>query len=325
MSKDCDSSLIGERDGRAFGVDELIGFPVVADGRVIAGDTVLSEGDCGVEDVFWGRRAEGELGLSGGDGKALVEAVDERRQECVCLVDSGDGGEAEFDHEAMLEGTPEAFDTALGLGGTGADMVDAELAQDLAELSEGGLFTGEFVVNGKAVLLAGEEDGVAIAVERVWDAVVIEHMAKDVKIADQVLVEAEVKAEDLVGSVVDDAVKGECWAAVFEPCIGTGVTLAKEAFLGHSGTATSAAGGFMGVRVNESCAIEDPANGARGQMDSMVLGEQFGDVLATGSLEGVCHQRDYLVSDIFRNGMNGFAPPVLVGQEGVALNLDSFL
>jgi hypothetical protein len=154
---------------------------------------------------------------------------------------------------------------------------------------------------------------------------VIEHIVEGVEVADQVLMEAEVKAEDLVGGVVDDAVEGECWATVFEPGKGAGVTLAEEAFLGHSGTATTAAGSLMRVRVNEACAPQDPADGARGEVDFMALGEQFGDVLATGSLEGVCCEGNHLVSDIFRNGMAWLTPPVFVGQEGVALILDSFL
>lgn len=154
---------------------------------------------------------------------------------------------------------------------------------------------------------------------------VIEHMAEDVEVAEQVLMEAEVKAEDLAGGVVDDTVEGEYWTLVSEPGIGAGVTLAEEAFLGHTGTATTAARGLVGMGVDEPCAIQDAADSAWGEVDIMVLCEQFGDVLATGATKRACYQRNHLVSDIFRNGMAGFTPPVLVGQEGVALILDSFL
>jgi hypothetical protein len=154
---------------------------------------------------------------------------------------------------------------------------------------------------------------------------VVQHTAEGVEVADQVLMEAEVKAEDFVSGVVDDAVEGKCWATVFEPGKGAGVTLSEEAFLGHAGTATTPAGGLVGVRVNEAYASQDPADGARGEVDFMALGEQFGDVLATGSLEGICYQGNHLVSDIFRNGMAWLTPPIFVGQEGVALTFDSFL
>ena len=42
------------------------------------------------------------------------------------LFDRAGLGEAEFADETVLEGAPEAFDAAFGLGGVGRDLLDSE-------------------------------------------------------------------------------------------------------------------------------------------------------------------------------------------------------
>jgi hypothetical protein len=72
-------------------------------------------------------------------------------------------GEAEFADQTVLAGAPGPLDAALGLGGVGGDLDDAELVQSASELS-GRLFSGE--LRGESpVRIVALEDGVTVAIE----------------------------------------------------------------------------------------------------------------------------------------------------------------
>jgi len=51
--------------------------------------------------------------------KPRDEVGQEGGQQGIGVVQAGDGAEAQFADEAILQGAPEAFDAALGLGGLG--------------------------------------------------------------------------------------------------------------------------------------------------------------------------------------------------------------
>jgi len=73
------------------------------------------------------------------------------------------GMTSQLGDEAILQGFPEALDAALGLGRVGADVADAEVAENLAELGRvlGAL---ELFLEGPVRVIA-DEDAEAIAVE----------------------------------------------------------------------------------------------------------------------------------------------------------------
>ena len=81
----------------------------------------------------------------------------------------GDPAEAQLGDEAILQGGPEPFDAALGLGRVGGDVADAEVPQDAAEL--GGMLRAlQFFLEGPVGIVA-DEDAEAIAVEGQGQAV----------------------------------------------------------------------------------------------------------------------------------------------------------
>ena len=71
--------------------------------------------------------------------------------------------EAQLGDEAILQGLPEPFDAALGLGRVGRDVADAEVPQDLAEL--GGMLGALELFLEAPVGIIADEDAEAIAVE----------------------------------------------------------------------------------------------------------------------------------------------------------------
>ncbi len=74
-----------------------------------------------------GQAAEVAGGLGGGTGEAAVIVGTEVFQHEVGLGHGGGLQEAEFADQAVLASAPSALDAALGLGGVGGDLLDAEL------------------------------------------------------------------------------------------------------------------------------------------------------------------------------------------------------
>ena len=110
----------------------------------------------------------------------------------------------------------------------------AELAEHLTELAEGGGFAGELVFYGQFVMLRGEEDGVAVAVERVGYAEMLEHVVKRMHVSGEIFLETEVEAEHFTGGIIYYAVQGKYGSPSFKPVERAGVALHEQAFLGHA-------------------------------------------------------------------------------------------
>jgi hypothetical protein len=100
------------------------------------------------------------------------------------LLHGGGVSQAEFADQAVLAGAPKALDAALGLGGIGGDLLNAEFLQGASEMS-GGLLTGELFGDGPVGIVA-LEDAVAITVEAERDAVGGNQGAQGAKIAEGV-------------------------------------------------------------------------------------------------------------------------------------------
>jgi len=98
-----------------------------------------------------------------GLGEAAVVVHEVGGQERFGGRDGREAVPAQLGDEAILQGFPEALDAALGLGRVGADVADAEVAENLAELGRvlGAL---ELFLEGPVRVIA-DEDAEAIAVE----------------------------------------------------------------------------------------------------------------------------------------------------------------
>src|SRR5678810_969037 len=161
--------LMGEFDGFAS-VAALAGQGRQGDGERAQGDGVIGADDALVaqaeaaSEIEAARQgAEVAHRFGGGARETLVVVEAEPGQDRVGLLQGGGVDEAEFADQAVLTGAPDAFDAALGLGGVGGDLLDAELVESASELG-GGLLAGELFGKGPAGILS-LEDAVAITVE----------------------------------------------------------------------------------------------------------------------------------------------------------------
>ena len=74
-------------------------------------------------------------------------------------------GQTQFDEPALLQGAPETFDAALGLGGARSDVLDTQGGEDAAELGKVGPFPGQLVFEGDLVAGGREEHGMQVGVD----------------------------------------------------------------------------------------------------------------------------------------------------------------
>ena len=108
--------------------------------------------------------AIGGAGLGGWHGEAGVEPGQEGPQHLVGLCQGSGSSQAQFRHQPLLEGAPEALDSALGLGRKGQDGLDAQFPQSPAQL--GGLaLPSQLFLQGFRLLGVDGEDAVLVAVQ----------------------------------------------------------------------------------------------------------------------------------------------------------------
>jgi hypothetical protein len=178
----------------------------------------------------------------------------------VRLLQGGGVDQAEFADQAVLTGAPDAFDAALGLGGVGGDLFNAEFVESASEL-RGKLFSSQLFGEGPAGIVA-LEDAVAIAVEAERDAVGGDHGVQGAEIADGIFgFELEVSGQDLAGGVVLKADESQGRAATLEPVMTAGVGERH-----HAETRTGRASGTIlprptALRGSHFCAPQDAAHG----------------------------------------------------------------
>jgi len=121
----------------------------------------------------------------------------------VGAVDGGDAAQRELGDEAILQGVPEAFDAALGLGRVRGDIADAELPEHRAEV--GGVLRALELFLEAPVGVIADEDAEAIAIEAHRQAVGRGEAAEEGEIAVQILRGPEVEREDRPRGIVDGA------------------------------------------------------------------------------------------------------------------------
>ena len=165
----CAIELMGQFDGLAS-VSALArqgwqrnGERAQGDGVIGGDDALVPQAEAASEIEAARQRAEVARGFGGGARETLVVGDAESGQYGVGLLQGGGVDQAEFANQAVLTGAPDAFDAALGLGGVGGDLLDAELVESASELG-GGLFAGKLFGEGPVGIVA-LEDAVTIAVE----------------------------------------------------------------------------------------------------------------------------------------------------------------
>jgi len=168
--------------------------------------------------------------------------------------------QAKFADQAVLAGAPETFDSALGLGRIGGDLLNAEFFESASEMGWS-LLTGELFGDSPMGIVA-LEDAVAITIEAERHAVSGNHGAQGEQIADGVFgFELEVSREDLFGGVVLKTDQGELRTAAFEPVVRTGVGERHhaETWAGQASRTVLAGPAFLGR--GQLGAAQDSADG----------------------------------------------------------------
>ena len=163
------------------------------------------------------------------DREARVEAGQERGQEGVGAGPVDHPGQTELDHQAVLEGAPQALDPALGLGRAGQDRIDVELDEGAPDLAQGRLVVDRLARLGStARTRCGRRDRWRPAGR--GSTIVV---AQDLEIAGGVLLVAEDRRRDPTGRIVDGADEGELRAAPLEPLVAAAVELEERPLGAH--------------------------------------------------------------------------------------------
>jgi len=137
---------------------------------------------------------------------------------------SANGRLVTFTSMVVLEGAPEALDTALGLGRPSADPGDAELIEDTPDLGRQ-RFAGELFRECERFLRPGLKDHVAVAVKRERDAALAHHLAQEQEVTLGVLLFAKESVGNVACGVIDrsdESKPGPVWT---QPLVAAAIDL----------------------------------------------------------------------------------------------------
>lgn len=275
----------------AWAREELQG--VGADGHrvIVADDAEVLETEDGVRVAVLRPRAEDGLGLGSGLGKACIVACEERGHEGVGGVAISDSGQTQLGDEAILEGAEEPLDPPFRLWAGGRDPLDAQLREDPANL-RGDLLSLQLFGKRPWLAAGASEDGVPIRIGGEREPDLAGHVVQGVQVAPGGFLCVEPPGEDLSGGVVDNGVKHEPGAAVFEPGVVTAVELDEHAGLRHPVASRPMAWGPTGARAAQPGLPQEAADGLAGDRGALALAEQFTEVLVVDAGVGGAGQLD---------------------------------
>ncbi len=223
------------------------------DGIVVGHGAFIGEAADVVEDLLGGERTIHRVRIGRGVSKARMVAREEAGQDRVGVVEGARAGAAELAAQAIVDGAPEAFDPAFGLGGGRGDPADAHLAEGAADVGERALVAAQLQIEGQRLAGIALEDAVAIGVEGDRTAGVTEQLAQHPQIAVGVFLLAEEGRGHVVRGVVDRAMEDERGPAAFEPVVMAGIELHQQARLacadgGGDGGGADGCGGWAAPR-----------------------------------------------------------------------------
>ncbi len=134
------------------------------------------------------------------------------------MFERGDFRQAQFAHQTVLEGAPQALDAALGLRRTGHDDFDAQFLKRATHLGRQ-LFSGQLLFQRPMVIVA-LQSGMLVTIQSQGNARSCHQRAQQVQIAGAVFVlELEVRGGYLAGGVVDQSQQRQLRPAPFQPIV----------------------------------------------------------------------------------------------------------
>jgi hypothetical protein len=204
------------------------------------------------------------------------------------------------------------------LRGRGGNPLDAQVVQDAADLGRG----------GAALQLLGErergaglavEDPMAVGVGGAGHAIAAEELAEEQEIAVGILLQAKDAAEDLPRGVVDRGMEDEARPPVFEPRVVTAVHLDQQAGLRHGLAPAAMPRGPAGARAANAGGAEDPLHGPAGEVQTLALGEQLGELVIIHPAIPGTDEREDAGPDRRREPAGRRPAAITVGEGGHAL------
>ncbi len=257
--------------------------------------------------------APGGLGMGGGLGEAGIVAMEKPVEDALRLRERAGAGQAELDHQAILEGPKEPFNPTRRLRRPGGDPANAQLLERAADL--GGLYGALelFVQRARRTGIA-VKDPMAIGVGGRRDAIAADELAEQEEVALGIFLEPKDAAEHLSCRIVDRGVKDEAGTAVLEPGVLAAVHLDEEPRLGHALAAAAMAWGAAGAGTAEAGLPEEPADRRAGQAQGFALPQQLGEMVVVRAGIGGAGQGEDPGPDGVRKAACGSAAAVAMGQ-----------
>ena len=160
------------------------------------------------------------------------------------------------------------------------------------------------------------ENGVAIAVQRQWNAPALDQALQQREVSGGVLAGAKHGVDHGAGGIVHRQQQGELGAAVLQPGVMAAVQLQQHPSLGHPLAAKTVLRRAPTPRTADAGLGENAAHRGPAQVDALLFAEQLGEVGVVGALVAVGGQFHHCGSLGGRDGVVGTAAPVAVGQGG---------
>ena len=222
-------------------------------------------------------------------GEPAIVVREELGQDRVRRRGGVDAAQAQLPAEPILQRAPQPLDAALRLGRVRADVPDAELRQDPAQVG-GVLRAPEFLVQGP-MGIGPDENGGAVAVAGHGQAVRREHLGEERGIPVQILRGPEVQGQHGPGGIIQRAVERQPWPARLEPVRGTAVEEQQAAGPRGGGPAAPMARRAPRLRGRASQALPNPPDGLAAEPQAFDLVELLGQVTIVQAVVHGLHQR----------------------------------
>ncbi len=287
--------------------------------RVIVLDrTPVLEATNAVE-VRPGRRgAPRGLRMRGRLCEAGIIAGEKPVEDALRLRERAGAGQAEFDHEAILEGAEQPLDAPFGLRRPGGDPANAQLLERAADL--GGLYGAlELFLEGQRGPGIAVKDPMAIGVGGGGNAIAAEQGAEEKEVAVGIFLQPKDAAQHLARGIIDRRVEHEAGTAVLEPGVMAAVHLDEEAGLGHALAVAAMPGWAAGAGTADPGRAEEALHCPARQVEAFTFGEQLGEVMIIHALVAGASQRKDPSSDRLCDAAGRGPAAVAMGEGREAL------
>ena len=245
--------------------------------RVIVLDGALVFEGADALQIGW-HRPPRRLWIGRGLSEARVVAGPEAIKDPLRLWEGGGIRQAEFDHQAILEGAREALHATLALWRPSGDPGDAELLERAADLrGVGG--AAELLFERQRIGHLVMKNAVAVGIGGGGDAVAADHLVEEAEIPRPIFLLAEDAAKDLPGRVIDGGVQDKRRAPILEPLMVAAIQLDEQASLGHALAAVAVARGPAGAGTGDAGGAEEALERGTGDDEALTFAEELGEVM----------------------------------------------